>query len=326
MEERRPGFAIGLDLGGTKIAAGVVAPDGRVVASTVRPTPGAQGVAAVVAALAEAARQVAGEAGLAPAQVAGVGLACPGPVDGPAGVVTLAPNLGWRDVPVARLLSEALPWPCALVNDADAAALGEAVFGAGRGADPLFFLTVSTGIGGGIVLHGELMTGAHGAAGEFGHQVIDPDGPRCGCGRHGCLEAFASGTATARRAAALLRQGRPSLLRELAGGDPERVTARLVGEAAEAGDALAGEVIAETARYLGIGVANLVAAFDPERVVIGGGLANLGERLFEPVRQVVRREVLPPAGERVEIVPASLGKFSGVTGAACLVWAGRQGH
>ncbi|MDI6870129.1 MAG: ROK family protein [Bacillota bacterium] len=313
-------FAIGLDLGGTKIAAGVVAPDGRVVVSAVRPTPVGGGVPSVLAELAEAAQGVAAQAGLAVGEVEAAGLACPGPVDPATGTVSYAPNLHWRQVPVRELLSARLPWPCVVLNDADAAALGEAHFGAGRGAELMLYLTVSTGIGGGIVRQGELLTGAHGAAGEFGHQVIEPGGPLCRCGRQGCLEALASGTATARRAVERLRQERPSLLQQLAGGDPERITAALVGEAAARGDSLAAEVIAETASYLGIGVANLVAAFDPDRVVIGGGLANLGKRLLDPVRQLVRREVLPPAGERVEIVQATLGAFSGVVGAA---WAAR---
>jgi glucokinase len=317
-------YAIGLDLGGTKIAAGVVAPDGRVVAGAVVPTPVAGGVEAVLDALAGVARQVADAAGVALSEVVGVGLATPGPMDPEAGVVTFAPNLGWRDVPAARLLSERLPWPCTLGNDADAAALGEATFGAGRGARLLLYLTVSTGIGGGIVLGGQLVTGAHGAAAEFGHQVIDPAGPRCRCGRQGCLEALASGPATARRAADRLRAGEASFLTELAGGDPAQVTAVMVGEAADRGDLLATEVLAETTRYLGIGVANLVTLFDPDRVVIGGGLANLGERLLGPVRDLVRREVLPPAN-RVEILPVALGKSSGLVGAACLAWTASAG-
>ncbi|MGE5554008.1 MAG: ROK family protein [Betaproteobacteria bacterium] len=314
-------IAIGLDLGGTKIAAGVVSPDGRVVASAVRPTPAGKEASAVLEALEEAARQVAGEAGVGPDERVAVGLACPGPLDPATGVVCNAPNLGWRDVPVRELLAARLPWPCVVLNDADAAALGEATFGAGRGAALMLYLTISTGIGGGIVWRGRPLSGAHGVAGEFGHQVIDPDGPPCRCGRRGCLEALASGTAMARRAAERLQQGEPSALRKLAHGDPAKVTAVLVGEAAALGDDLASDVVAETARYLGIGVANLVAAFDPDRVVIGGGLANLGERLLDPVRQTVRREVLPPAGERVEIVRATLGGFSGVVGAA---WTARE--
>lgn len=313
-------LALGLDLGGTKIAAGVVAPDGRLLTETVRPTPVAAGVGAVVDALVEAAMEVADRAAAEAGgeePVGAVGLACPGPVDPAAGLVTHAPNLKWRQVPIRDLLVARLPWPCTVVNDASAAAFGEAVFGAGRGAALMLYLTVSTGIGGGIVFDGQLVEGAHGAAGEFGHQVVDPTGPVCGCGRRGCLEALASGTALARRAAEAVRQGRPSLLQELSGGEPNRITAALVGQAAAAGDALAADLIAETARWLGIGVANLVSAFDPDRVVVGGGVANLGERLLGPVRELVRREVIPPAGERVEIVRAGLGKSSGVVGAAC---------
>lgn len=313
-------LAVGLDLGGTKLAAGVIAPDGEVLASSVRPTPVAGGVTAVIDALVEAAGEIVAQSGVDPGQVGVVGLACPGPVDPVSGTVTRAPNLGWEQVPVGRLVSDRLAWPCVVVNDANAAGLGEARYGAGQGAGLVLYLTVSTGIGGGIVLDGRIVSGAHGAAAEFGHQVIDPAGPLCGCGRRGCLEALASGTATARRAAERVIRGEPSVLAEMSGGDPTRLTAAMVGAAAETGDALAVEVIAETAGYLGIGVANLLAAFDPDRVVIGGGLSNLGDRLLEPVRRIVREQVLPPAGERSVIVRASLGGFSGIVGAACAAW------
>ncbi|MGE5508830.1 MAG: ROK family protein [Chitinophagales bacterium] len=312
-------YAIGLDLGGTKIAAGLMAADGTVLAECYRATPVAAGVAPVVDALVEAAREVVAQAGAPPEEIAGVGLGCPGPIDPEQGMVVFAPNLFWKDVPVTSLLTARLPWPCRLVNDADAAALGEAVFGAGQGAEFLLYLTVSTGIGGGIILRRRIYSGAHGMAGEFGHVVVDPGGPACRCGRKGCLEALASGPATARRAKEALARGRTSVLSALAGGEPERVTARLVGEAAAQGDQLAQEVLAETARYLGLGVVNLVNIFDPEQVVIGGGLANLGEALLGPVREAVRESALPPAGERVQVARAALGRLSGVVGAAAYV-------
>lgn len=309
-------YAIGLDLGGTKIAAGLMAADGKLLAESVRATPVRSGVASVVDALVEAAQEAATQADVPPDAILGVGLGSPGPVDERRGVVVFAPNLFWKDVPVIELLATRLPWPCWLVNDADAAALGEARYGAGQGSDSLLYLTVSTGIGGGIIIGGRLYSGAHGMAGEFGHIVVDQAGPVCRCGQRGCLEAMASGTATARRAAEALAQGRPSVLRELSEGDPERVTARLVGEAAERGDVLAREVLNETAHYLGLGLVTLVNSFDPDLVVIGGGLAALGDVLLDPVRKAVREGALPLASREVRVVQAGLGRLSGVIGAA----------
>lgn len=317
-------WVAGIDLGGTKLAAGVVDEQGRLVARLERPTPVAQGPGAVLQAMAEAVEELARQAGLAPSELAAVGVGAPGPLDAARGVVVRAPNLGWQDVDVAGPLSRRLGVPVFLENDANAAAVGEWHAGAGQGSRQFIYITVSTGIGGGIVLDGRLYTGAHGAAGEVGHMVVMPDdGPLCGCGQRGCLEALASGTAIARRARQRLQaqSNRESLLWELADGELERVDARLVGEAARRGDRLACEVLDETWRYLGAGLVTLANLFDPEVIALGGGVSRLGEMMLRPLQEHLRRHAVAGPATGTRLVLAKLGPDAGVVGAA---WVARQ--
>ncbi|MCL6647672.1 MAG: ROK family protein [Chloroflexi bacterium] len=237
----------------------------------------------------------------------GVGVAAPGPLDPKRGVLLRLPNLPqWPEaLPLAELLAERLGAPTRVDNDANLAALGEHRFGAGRGVDHLVYLTVSTGIGGGIISGGRLLHGVHGFAGEVGHQVILPDGPPCGCGGRGCLEVLASGTAIVRRAQA-------------AGLPADRLAeegAAAVFAAAAAGDPRAQEVIAGATRALGLGVVNLLHVFDPALVVLGGGVTQAGEALFGPVRAVVASLAMPGFRE-TPILPAALGDEAGLYGAA----------
>jgi glucokinase len=235
------------------------------------------------------------------------------------GVVVSPPNLpGWKEVPLRDLLEKRLEIPTFLENDANAAALGEHCFGAGRGSKQMIYITVSTGIGGGFILDGKLYHGADGVAAEIGHMTILPHGPHCGCGNQGCLEALASGTAIAREGRALLLRGLPTRIAELANQDPKAVSAKLVAEAAQLGDPRAEEIIHKAMDYLGIGVANLVNLLNPELVVIGGSLTKLGETLFDPVRHAINRRTFPIAAGRVQVVPAELGGRAGVCGAAAV--------
>lgn len=185
----------------------------------------------------------------------------------------------------------------------------------------MIYVTVSTGIGGGLILDGKLYHGASGMAGEIGHMTIVPYGPLCGCGNRGCLEALASGTAIARQARERVARGVPTLMADLAAGDPERITAKLVAEAAHQGDAEAREILAEAMNYLGIGMANLVNLFNPELIVIGGGLTNIGELLFGPVRRAIDRRAFRAQAQTVQVVQAKLGKDVGVLGAAAVALA-----
>lgn len=314
-------YFIGIDLGGTKISTALVDSGGKILASDYRETNAnaVDGPPAVIERMLGAARQVMTGAGVRPAQVAAVGVGAPGPLDIEAGILILPPNLpGWFRVPLKQQIEDGLQIATFLENDANAAGLGEHRFGAGRGVQHMIYVTVSTGIGGGLILDGKLYHGSSGAAGEIGHMTIKPDGPRCNCGNWGCLEALASGTAIAREGRERIARGVPTLIAELAGGDPERVTAKLVAEAAARGDVEAQRILAEAMEYLGLGIANLINLFDPELVVIGGGLMNLGERLFEPVRRVVAERAYVAKAHPVGIVPAALGDNVGVLGAAAV--------
>jgi glucokinase len=310
---------LGIDLGGTKIAAGVVTGGGEVQGLATAPTPARQGVRAVMRAMATVARQAAREAGVAIKDLAGGGVGAPGPIDARAGTVVSPPNLpGWRDVTLGAQLGRVLGLTLALENDANVAGLAEHRFGAGRGCSPLVYLTVSTGIGGALLLDGRLVGGVRGAAGEVGHLVAVPDGPLCGCGNRGCLEAVASGSAVARYAREAVRAGVPSALTERFAARPGRITAAAVADLARAGDPEAGRILAGAMEHLGRGVAGLVNLLNPERVVIGGGLASLGPLLFDPVRRAVARHANAVAAGSVTVVPAALGVHAGILGAAAL--------
>ncbi len=310
---------LGIDLGGTKIAVGLVDRAGAVCARHQQATPAGAGPEAVVTALAEAARAACAAGGVDLPAVAAVGVGAPGPVDYARGRVVAPPNLsGCKEIPLRSALTEALGVPVQLDNDANAAALAEARFGAGQGGSPLLYLTVSTGIGGALLLDGEPVRGAAGAAGELGHLVLQPGGPRCGCGGRGCLEALASGTAIAREARARLAAGdAPDWAAQLE-GPLEALSAADVAGRAAGGDPVATAVIRDAMTALGYGVAGLVNALNPARVVIGGGLTALGSALFDPVRARVAAHCNPVAARAVTIAPAALGPDVGIIGAAAL--------
>ncbi|HDQ70764.1 MAG TPA: ROK family protein [Chloroflexi bacterium] len=310
-------LVVGVDLGGTKISTALVDVNGQIIAHDYRETQADKGQAVVIDRMLDAVRQVMEQADIPKAQVRAVGIGAPGPLDIHAGVVIAPPNLpGWRDVPLKELIEERVGIKTFLENDANAAALAEHRFGAGQGCDHVIYVTVSTGVGGGLILDGKLYHGAEGAAGEVGHITILPNGPLCGCGNRGCLEALASGTAIAKRAREVVSRGAPTVIAELADGDPERITAKLVAEAAEQGDFEARKILSEAMNYLGIGIASLVNLFNPQVIVIGGGLSNLGERLLEPVRRGVARHAFAAPARTVQVVLAELGDKSGVLGAA----------
>ena len=312
-------LSLGIDLGGTKFIVGLVDREGQVVARRYCETEADEGPSAVLARLIDAATQLLTAEDIDRSRVATVGVAAPGPIDSRAGLVTSPPNLpGWHDVPLAELIQAELGLPTALENDANAAALAEHRFGAGRGADNMIYVTASTGIGGGFILDGRLYTGATGGAAEVGHMTILPQGPLCGCGNRGCLEALASGTAIAREARERMIRGVPTIIAELAEGDLDRVTAKLVAQAADEGDWEAGAILDEAMAYLGVGMANLVDLLNPQLLVIGGGLTKMGERLFEPVRRIIDRRAFPVVAKAVEVRRAQLGDDVGLLGAAAV--------
>jgi len=311
---------IGIDIGGTKTLSAVVDPQGRVQARRRIETPQRE-PEAFVAVLGEELNGLLRAAGLQREEILGVGVGAPGPLDPRTGVVFEPPNLaGWRDVPLRDLLGRATGMAAFVENDANAAALGEAWVGAGVGARDLIYVTVSTGIGGGLIFNGELYHGVSGYAGEIGHMTVEPDGPICSCGRRGHLEAVAAGPAIARMAAEAVRAGRHTHLCARPG---DVLTAEAVAEAARAGDAVAREVYERAARYIGLALASLVNVLNPEMVIIGGGVSKVGDLLFGPVRAVVRERAYGRAADAAKIVPAALGDDAGVIGAAAVVY--RQG-
>jgi glucokinase len=298
---------LGLDIGGTKLAAGVVDGAGRVHSFVVGATDSARGPENGLERLFELGRQAVVDSGLDWSEINAVGICCGGPLDPERGVLIAPLHLrGWKNVPVAALAAKTFDRPAVLDNDATAAAAGEHRYGAGGGTRQMIYLTISTGVGGGVVIDGRLYRGAKGNGAELGHVTVDWNGRLCrGCGRRGCLEAYVSGTSIAERA------------REagLDSGSAEEVAA-----ARRAGDALASEVWNETVAALACGLTSLVNAFEPEVVVLGGGVSRSGDQLFAPVRKRVRAEAMTPGGRAARILPAALGDQVGVVGAAAIVY------
>ena len=310
-------YVVGIDLGGTNIVAGTVAEDGSEMLGLVsEPTISEQGADAVLGRIVKLAR--ASMAAARGKEIGGVGIGSPGPLDTKTGIVLLTPNLGWTNFPLRDRLAGALNLPATLDNDANCAIFGEWWRGAARGAQHVVGLTIGTGIGGGIVLDGEIYRGASDIAGEIGHMTIDLNGRRCKCGNYGCLEAYASGPAIAARAVEGVEAGAETALPQYVNGDLRKITAQLVYEAAHDGDDFALEVVKDTSKFLGAGVASIINIFNPQVVVICGGVTLAGERLFGPLRSEVKRRAFKPAVDVCRIVPGELTGTAGVYGAAAV--------
>ncbi len=312
---QRRGVIVGVDVGGTKVLAGVVNSRGRVVDIAHRTTPGRRvNPEMVEEAVVAAVLDVAGDR-----PVRGVGIAAAGFVDAENERVMFAPHLPWQGEKVRAGFAQRLGVPVVLDNDANCAAVAEWAYGAARGADSALMITLGTGIGGAILLGGRVLRGINGMAGEFGHMQVVPDGRSCDCGGQGCWEEYCSGSALVRYAREMLGQG-PTMLEELCGGSPDQLTGPMVTEAAAAGDLAARQAFATVGTWLGVGAANLAAALDPEEIVVGGGVADAGERLLAPAR-IALGQSLVGSGHRVlpELVAAQLGPQAGLVGAAVLV-------
>lgn len=309
---------LGLDIGGTKLAAGVVDAAGRTRSFLVIPSYPKRGARAELDRLFALGRQALSQQPQdRTTAVRAVGIGCGGPLDPVRGVLLCPLHLpGWRDVPVTAWAQESFGLPAVLDNDGTAAAAGEHRFGAGTAARNLVYLTLSTGVGGGMVIDGRVYRGAAGNGGEPGHVSIDRNGRHCrGCGRRGCLEAYVSGTSIAERAREALSGGAASSLSALA-----EVTAADVDRAAAAGDPVATAVWEQTTEALACGLTSIVNLLEPELVVLGGGVTRAGERLLGPVREAVRRQAMGPAARACRIVPAALGDRVGVAGAAAVAF------
>ncbi len=316
----REQFIVGVDLGGTNVVVGAMPVDGsREIGMRTLPTRsdlGAEGVADRIAAMIEnVIVDVRNETGAEREDILGVGIGSPGPLDRERGVVIVTPNLGWRDYPLRDEITKRVGLRATLDNDANCATLGEFWVGAAKGGRDVIGVTLGTGIGGGLILDGRLFHGASDAAGEIGHTSIESNGRRCKCGNYGCLEAYCSGPAIAERAReAMESEPSPGILAQV-GGDLSQLTAHAVYGAAKQGDPVAREVVRDTARFLGTGLSNLINIFNPDTVVLAGGVTQAGESLMEPLRAEVRRRAFKPAVDACRIVLGALPMSAGVVGA-----------
>lgn len=306
-------YVIGIDLGGTKINTVIADLNGNVKSQEIVPTMANEGEVAVLNRIISTVETVLDNSKIALDEIEAIGIGSPGPLDANKGVIITTPNLPFKNFNIVSPLKERFNIPVYLDNDANVAAIGEFMFGAGKGAQNMVFFTVSTGVGGGAVLNGKIYRGSTCNALELGHTTVKPNGPRCNCGNVGCLEAVSSGTAIGKRGQeACLTKVETSLKQY------EKVTSYEVFVEAAKGDAVAKEIIDDALNYLGIGVANAISTFDPEVVIIGGGVAKAGQVVFDTVREVVDKRCFKVMSENCKILPAGLGADAGVIGAVAL--------
>ena len=313
---------IGCDLGGTNLRAAIIdVSDGSVVHQLSEPTLAREGHVAVMARMSALFLRLIESVNLTKDEIGGIGIGVPGVLDLEKGTTLFLPNLPgtWPDVPLVDTIQAATGLPTAILNDVRSITYAEWLFGAGQGFDTIAVFAIGTGIGGGLVINNQLHLGIGGTGGELGHMTIDFNGPRCGCGNYGCLEAFASGPAIAAMGMKAVSQGLTTLIADLCGYDLNLITPELIAEAARAGDEIAIEIYQNTGKYLGVGAAILCAALGPRRIIIAGGVANAGELLFQPLRETMRERVTIMQVDQVEVVPARLGNQAGVIGTA--LWA-----
>jgi glucokinase len=317
MPENLELLILAIDLGGSKILTAVVTSRGEILSSDETATPATKEREVLIQTIVDSANRSLKQGNLNMLEICAVGVGAAGISNPEAGILFTSPNIpGLRNVLLTDIMQERLGKKTFLINDADAAALGEFYFGAARGVRNFIYVTLSTGIGGGIVIDGKIYTGAIGAAGEVGHMTIDDNGPICNCGNRGCWEALASGTALAREARMRIERGARSSIVEHARGDIEGVTAQAIYSAAQQGDNLAKELIARTGHYIGVGLANLINIFNPELIVIGGGLSGMGDMLLNPAFKVAGERAFKEAFQAVRFASAELGRNSTVLGAA----------
>jgi glucokinase len=317
-----PQLIVGIDIGGTKIAGGLVSQKGRLVKSLIVPTRAAEGFKASFGQIVQATDRLLEHAG-GKQNVTGIGICAPGPLNPKTGLVINPPNLpGWRNVQLARMIEKRFTLPTKVENDANAAGLAEVLFGAAVGYSDIFYVTVSTGIGTGIIINKKIYHGKNGVAGEGGHVSIDFRSPyRCGCGSLGCIEALAAGPGMVRRARVRLEQEHtaPSLLRDLTRGHLSQITPKMIEQAAGTGDPVAKFIIDETGFYLGVWLGGMISLLDPEAIVIGGGVAQIGKPLFDKIRATISQFTINRRfAAKIPILTAKLQKNVGVFGAASL--------
>lgn len=315
------GKRIGIDVGGTNVKIALVDKSGKIIYSNSVPTYAKMGYEYTVNNIKQAIKDLMKETNTTAKDIDGIGFDFPGQVDYKTGVVKLAPNIpGWVNVPIAQMIEEEFHIPTRIDNDVRCAALGEMKFGAGQGCENFVCITVGTGIGSGLVVNGQLVRGASNAAGEIGHIKLQmKDGLICGCGDTGCLEAYASGPSIVAMAQDYIKGGKSTKFREMAAAEGGEITPYMVAKAAEAGDPVAKRIFAIVGEYIGIGLTSVINLLNPEKVIIGGGVAEAGDLLLDPIRKTIKERAMVVAGSAVEIVPAQLGNNAGVIGASMLI-------
>lgn len=310
-------YIVGVDLGGTNLRAAVVSRDRKILARDSAPTHADRGPDSVIDSICENVMNSIAKAGVDKSSVLAIGVGCPGPLNWQTGVVFETPNMpGWHHVPLAEEITKKTGIPCYVDNDANVACYGEFWLGAGKDNDSVCMLTLGTGVGGGIVIFGQLLRGIDGTAAELGHLKVQRDGRLCGCGARGCLEAYASVTGLVRTAREALESGQPSILNERCDHNYDQLTGKMIHDALLDGDAVAKWTFEETGIWLGLGISSLINLQNPEKVILYGGMTAAGEALLEPVRRTAKENSFAVPAARAEIVLAELGPDAGVIGAA----------
>lgn len=312
-------FRIGVDVGGTNIKIALVDREGAISYSNSIPTRAELGYEYTISAMKQAITDLMAATNTDKNNIEGIGFGFPGQIDYKNGIVKNAPNIpGWVEVPIAEAMEKEFGIPTRVDNDVRCAALGELNFGAGKGCENLICITVGTGIGSGLVINGKLVRGASNAAGELGHIKLNTTGgPLCGCGDFGCLEAYASGPSIVAMAEEYIKGGKSTKFRELA--EDGEITPYIVSQAAAQGDGVAKRIFTIMGEYIGVGLASVVNLLNPEKIIIGGGVADAGDILFNPIRETIAKRAMPIQASAVEIVPAGLGNSAGVIGASLLI-------
>jgi len=313
---------IGCDLGGTNLRAGLVdTHTGQVKYLLTTPTLARNGHEVVIERMTTLIQDVINKSAISASQIVGVGIGVPGVLNPYEGMVLFLPNLydGWNNVPLCKILSSSLGLPVHIINDVRSITMGEWKFGAGKGTASMICLAIGTGIGGGVVVNNQLLMGFNGTIGELGHTMIDSEGPQCGCGNRGCLEAYASGPAIAAMGIKSVIQGRTTLIGELVNFDINKITPQVIAEAANQGDAIAKDIFDHVGKLIGIAAANISLAVGPERIVIAGGVSSCGDLLLTPIRRTLQERIFVMPKEQIQVVQAQLGDNAGILGSA--LWA-----
>ena len=312
-------YRIGVDVGGTNVKIALVDLDGKIAYSNTVPTRAEMGYEAGVNNIKQAIKDIMQESNQSSKTIEAIGFGLPGQIDYKEGVVKNLPNIpGWVDIPLSKIIEDEFQIPTKLDNDVRCAALGELNFGAGKGCENLICITVGTGIGSGIILNGKLVRGAANAAGEIGHIKMQMNGgPLCGCGDYGCFEAFASGPAIVTMAKEYISGGKSAKYKEMA--TDGIITLYIVAQAALQGDTVSIQIFKQIGKIIGIGLASVVNLLNPEKIIIGGGVADAGEILLEPIRQTIQDRAMPIQASSVKVVPAQLANAAGVIGASLLI-------